>query len=84
MISRGLKKGSISVSLHVSEYDHGLALDEFVDWCDQSFLHINVSKTSEMFIDFRRRPCLPAPCLCDQGKVGGSSAAVQIFGHCLR
>lgn len=55
---------SVIVSLlDGSEHNHGPVLDEFVNWCDQSFLQINVAKTKEMFIDFRRKPCPPAPCV---------------------
>ncbi len=39
--------------LQGSESDHGPALSEFVNWCDDNFLYLNVSKTQEMFIDFR-------------------------------
>lgn len=55
-------------------------LDEFDNWCDKSFLHINVSETNEMFFDFRRRPCLTASCVIKWEPVG---AAVQVFGNCL-
>ncbi|MDG2555482.1 DUF1891 domain-containing protein, partial [Vibrio parahaemolyticus] len=59
------------------EYDHGPVLEDFVNWCDQSFLHINVSKTNEMFIDFQRRSCLPAPCVIK----GELVAAVQQYKY---
>ena len=33
-------------------------IDMFVDWCDQNYLQLNVSKTKEMIIDFRKvRSC---------------------------
>lgn len=54
---------SLIVSLlQGAEQDH--VLDEFLNWCDQSFLQINVAKTKEMFIDFEKRPLPPAPALC--------------------
>ena len=28
---------------------------EFVSWCDKNYLNLNVKKTKEMVIDFRRR-----------------------------
>ena len=37
-----------------SESEHGPALAEFVGWCDDNFLDLNVSKTKEMFVDFRQ------------------------------
>lgn len=46
------------------EQDHGPVLDEFYKWWDQSFLQINVPKTKEMFIDFRRRLLPPGHALC--------------------
>ena len=40
--------------LQGSEQYHGPALTEFVDWCDNSYLDLNVTKTKEMIVDFRR------------------------------
>ncbi|KAK7939111.1 hypothetical protein WMY93_002437 [Mugilogobius chulae] len=51
---------SVIVSLlSEDEQDHGPVLSDFVEWCDGSFLHLNVSKTKDMVIDFRRAPPLP-------------------------
>jgi hypothetical protein len=36
------------------ESDHGPSLPEFVSWCDDNFLAMNVKKTKEMLFDFRR------------------------------
>ena len=36
-------------------------LTSFVDYCDQNFLELNVSKTKEMIIDFRKSPPIPDP-----------------------
>ena len=33
---------------------HGDSLSDFVGWCDSNFLELNVSKTKEMCIDFRK------------------------------
>jgi hypothetical protein len=32
------------------------AVGELVDWCDRNFLELNVTKTEEMIVDFRRKP----------------------------
>ena len=40
--------------LQGSEQYIGPALTEFVDWCDNSYLDPNVTKTKEMIVDFRR------------------------------
>ena len=40
--------------LQGDEQDHGPVLHEFLDWCEQSHLLLNTSKTKEMAIDFRR------------------------------
>ena len=40
--------------LQGDEQDHGPVLHEFLDWCEQSHLILNTSKTKEMAIDFRR------------------------------
>ncbi len=45
---------SVIVSLLNSEdIDHG-PLTDFIDWCKLSFLDINVLKTKEMILDFRK------------------------------
>ena len=38
------------------ETGHGHVLHDFVKWCDQSYLCLNVTKTKDMCIDFRRDP----------------------------
>ncbi|KAK7884958.1 hypothetical protein WMY93_028081 [Mugilogobius chulae] len=45
--------------------DHGPVLSEFFDWCQSSFLHINVAKTKEMCIDFRKSSSVLSPALID-------------------
>ena len=48
--------------LHKHESQHGPVVDEFVSWCDKSFLQLNISKTKIMAIDFRRnQSCSPPP-----------------------
>ena len=34
---------------------HGAALGDFVDGCDDSYLDLNVAKTKEMIVNFRRQ-----------------------------
>ena len=46
----------IVILLHDDEYAHGPVVNEFVDWCDNAFLQLNVQKTMDMCIDFRRKP----------------------------
>ena len=41
--------------LYGSEQNQGHALTEFVFWCNNSYLDLNVSKTGEMIVDFRRQ-----------------------------
>lgn len=36
-------------------------LQSFVDYCDTNFLELNVPKTKEMIIDFRRNTIAPEP-----------------------
>ena len=43
------------------ENDHGLALTDFVDWCDDNFLELNVSKTKEIVFDFRKEKSVVHP-----------------------
>ena len=39
------------------------AVHRFVDWCDQNYLQLNVTKTKEMVIDFRKNNTVPDPVL---------------------
>lgn len=53
---------SVIVSLFNNEDpDHGSVLADFTDWCNLSFLNINVFKTKEMIIDFRKNPTVISP-----------------------
>ena len=45
--------------LQGAESDHGCALPAFVEWCDKNFLDLNVSKTKELVIDFRKNKVNP-------------------------
>ena len=45
--------------LQGSEQYHGPALTEFADWCDNSYLDLNVTETKEMIVDFRRQEHSP-------------------------
>lgn len=40
---------------------HGPVVREFIDWCFSSFMCINVSKTKEMLIDFRKNQSVISP-----------------------
>lgn len=40
--------------LHDNESNHGPVIDYFLNWCKNSFLNLNVSKTKDICIDFRR------------------------------
>jgi len=40
--------------LQGNQSDHNNALMDFVRWCEDSFLDLNVSKTKEVIIDFRK------------------------------
>ena len=42
-----------------SQHDHGLALRDFVEWCDDSYLKFNVCKTKELVTDFRKHSQSP-------------------------
>ena len=49
--------------LQGSESDHGNALTDFISWCDDNFLDLNVSKTKELIIDFRRNRNTAKECI---------------------
>ncbi len=40
--------------LQNGETGHGPAISDFVEWCEKSYLHLNVLKTKDMIIDFRK------------------------------
>ena len=40
-------------------YFRDLSSTEFVDWCGNSYLDLNVTKTKEMIVDFRRQEHSP-------------------------
>ena len=42
-----------------TQLDHGLALNDFIKWCDDNFLDLNVRKTKELIIDFRNNSAEP-------------------------
>ncbi len=41
--------------LHNNESGRGPVIEEFVTWCDESYLELNLIKTKDMIIDFRPR-----------------------------
>ena len=51
---RALTKAIVSL-LRDNETGHVEIVQEFADWCEQSFLQLNISKTKNMHVDFRRR-----------------------------
>ena len=46
--------GVLLFLLLVTQGSHGAALDDFTEWCDESYLYLNVNKTKETIADFRR------------------------------
>lgn len=51
---------SVIVSLlKGGELDHGPVVNDFVSWCKEFFLELNVSKTKDMIIDFRKTAPIP-------------------------
>ena len=55
--------------LQGSEQYHGPALTEFVDWCDNSYLDLNVTKTKEMIVDFRRQEHSPGKSIIHNNEI---------------
>ena len=51
---------SVIVSLlNNEEVSHGPVINDFVAWCDNVFLQLNITKTKDMLIDFRSEPPVP-------------------------
>ena len=58
-----------SALLQGSEQYHGPSLTEFVDWCNNSYLDLNVTKTKEMTADFRRQEHSPGKTIIHNNEV---------------
>ncbi len=43
------------ILLQNGETGHGPAISDFVKCCEKSYLHLNVLKTKDMIIDFRKK-----------------------------
>ncbi|KAF7705683.1 hypothetical protein HF521_020969, partial [Silurus meridionalis] len=66
---------SVIVSLLDNEDSvHGSVLVDFIDWCKLSFLDINVLKTKEMIVDFRKNRTAISPVVINDH-------AVEIVHH---
>lgn len=53
---------SVIVSLlQEGENNHGPVVDDFVKWCEDSHLQLNLAKTKDMTIDFRKNTRTPEP-----------------------
>ena len=55
--------------LQGSEQCLGPALAEFVDWCDNSYLDLNVTKTKEMIVYFRKQEHSPGKTIIHNNEV---------------
>ncbi len=44
--------------LQEDEISHGPVVNDFVHWCEKSYLRLNISKNKDMLIDFRRKICM--------------------------
>ncbi|XP_073696141.1 uncharacterized protein [Garra rufa] len=73
--------GTLSEALD-HEVGHGPVLDSFIEWCEKSFLQLNVAKTKDMRFDFRRKP--PAlPCSIINGSVVETVSQYKYLGTIL-
>ena len=48
---------------------HGPVVSDFVNWCDDTYLCLNVSQTKYLFIDFRRENTPPEPTVINRETV---------------
>merc|ERR1712002_159622 len=63
------------------DFTHYLnAIHNFVQWCDNNFLELNVGKTKEMIIDLRKNSNDPPPINYGKGQESGESVVLQISG----
>ncbi|KAI3368432.1 hypothetical protein L3Q82_025445, partial [Scortum barcoo] len=61
------------------EGEYRTLVDNFVEWSEQNHLRLNVNKTREMVIDFRRKK-MTFTATMDQGGGGGRGGGLQIPG----
>ena len=52
---------SLKGFITTSENSYRCAVDKLVGWCNDNHLLLNVSKTKEIVVDFRRVPQTPRP-----------------------
>ena len=52
-------------------------MDNFVTWCEDNFLLLNVSKTKELIIDFRRKIDVPLAPI----KIKGDVEIVDLYKY---
>ncbi len=45
----------IASELQGNKTSHGPIIDDFIKWCEESYLQLNLSKTKDMIIDFRKQ-----------------------------
>lgn len=51
------------------ELDRSPVVNDFVSWCKGFFLELNVSKTKDMLIDFRKSTPIPKPIVIEGSEV---------------
>ena len=56
-------------------------INDFVQWCDDNFLQLNVTKTKELRVDFRLKQILPKA-VCIKGEEVVRDDYLQIPGYC--
>ena len=52
-----------------SDLNYFQEINSFVDFCEQNFLELNVTKTKEMLIDFRSKSIVPDPIIIKKTKI---------------
>ena len=55
---------------NADEASYREAVTELVEWCDENYLELNVTKTEEMVVDFRRNPGTIEPLIIKGKEVG--------------
>ena len=71
---------SVIVSLlQGSEHNHGPVVDFFVKWCEDSHLHLNITKNKDMAVDFRKKAKTSAPVMI-KGQVTEQMQSYKYLG----
>ena len=69
---------SLSGLIQEDDSSYSEAVEELIEWCDRNYLELNVTKTKELVINFRKGQYGPNH---HQGPASENSHELQVPGH---